>query len=315
MELTAERLETKSRRKPVNWLALLIGGAPLSLLVLYLVISGGSLFSEPDYSEATQHFPAVAIVSAISESEDRRLPLTGLVKAELSVSLRAEVPSFIEVMAVRPGQRVAAGQQVCRLRPTRGGEAVVQFSPIDGVVGSTFGRRGARLNTGEACATVYDPKSLVVLSALEPRHAEIISAGNKVVITEGGVEHESNVRVIYPPSDSRGLNQRTFEVPIPEGLTPRLGSQLAIAIETDLVVPPLIPFRTLMLDPELGISVRVVHGTGAVGVVETVPVTLVATAKDGFYVDGLPANSRLIVQNSEFPQPREGEQVRIGRVG
>lgn len=316
MELTADHLDgDEPRRLKLNWSAILIGGLPLFALFIYLMVDGEALLSTPEPVAAAEYYPPVAVVFSISGSEDRSVVMEADVRAERRVSLRAETESIVEVMAVRVGDRVASGQQICRMRPLAGGDAVILFSPINGIVNSVGGATGSTVAAGQSCATVIDPSSLIAVAELQPRYAEIITPGNRVMFTIGELKHESSMRVIYPSEDEKGLTNRPFEVAVPTSASLAPGQKVSISIETDQIIPMLVPFRTLMLDPELGMAVRIVHGDGPTGLIETMPVTLVATSKDGFYVEGLPANARLVVQNSEFEQPAEGELVRIGSVG
>ncbi|NRA31145.1 MAG: HlyD family secretion protein, partial [Parvularculaceae bacterium] len=189
------------------------------------------------------------------------------------------------------------------------------FSPITGVVSSVNGTAGTKLAAGQPCLTVIDPQSYVARGEMTQRQAEVILAGDPALLALGSEEQESKVRVVYPDTDGNPFNLRPFEVEIADQSAVAAGKDTQIKIETEQVLPVLVPFETLVLEPGKGMAVRMVTGQGPTGRVRTLPITLVATAKEGFYVDGLPTEARLIVKDDEFTVPVDGTTVRIGRVG
>lgn len=313
MELTAERLEAPTRSLP--WKAVGIALAPLILVIAYLSQYGDVLLAEPEEVFNEEYYPAVAVVFVSTAAEGRYLEMAGTVEAERTVALRVERDSMIISIDARIGQKVRAGQPVCRVRPMGSQEIQVLFSPIDGTVMAHGAEKGRVLGRGTGCATITDPSSMMVLSEFSQRYAEVVQPGDWAEITIGEVSAASEIRIIYPMMDPTSEDPRPFEVDIPEGVVAKPGDPVTIKITTDQIIPTLVPFRALVLDPELGMAARIVTGDGPSGIVRTVPVTLVATGEEGFYVEGLPIEARLIVKDPAFPQPPEGERVRIGRVG
>ncbi|NNU16657.1 hypothetical protein HK107_10025 [Parvularcula sp. ZS-1/3] len=315
MEMVAERLEPDHVpvRKGSRW-AIPIAVAPLLALILYLFIDGDVLLSDPAPAPAKEYYPAVAIVHVASESEGREVVMDGNVEAEREVALRVERDSQLISVDVRRSQKVRAGQPLCRVRPSGSQEMQVLFSPIEGVVSLIGGTGGSDLNSGAPCVTVFDPASMMAMGEFSPRYAEVIKPGNHVLLTIDGENFDSQIRIIYPSMDDKGLDNRQFEVALPEGVPINPGTVVGMKITTDQITPTLVPFGALVLHDEYGMAARTVSGDGPTGLVKTYAVTLVATGKDGFYVEGLPPKARLIVKDPAFPQPPEGERVRIGRM-
>lgn len=313
MEMTAERLPAPQRSIP--WSGVAIAIAPLLLVIGYLVMFGSALVAEPEETLAEEYYPAVAVVFVSTSAEGRFVEMAGTVEAERAVALRVARDSMVVSIDARVGQNVGAGQPVCRVRPMGSQEIQVLFSPIDGAVTEHGAEKGRVLGRGDPCVTITDPTSLMVLAEFTPRYAEIIAPGDWAEVTIGETTAPSEIRIVYPPTGLDDDEPRPFEVEIPEDIKARPGDRATVKIATDQVIPTLVPFRALVLDPELGMAARIVTGEGPTGIVRTVPVTLVATGEEGFYVEGLPVKARLIVKDPAFPQPPEGERVRIGRVG
>ncbi|GGY54621.1 HlyD family efflux transporter periplasmic adaptor subunit [Parvularcula lutaonensis] len=311
MSMTAERL---AGRGGVSMRQVLIGLAPVTVLCLILLFNSEILISEPERGPAPEYYPSVSIVFVSTTSEERDVTVEGIVDAERRVALRADTESKVLAVGVNPGDRVSRGQKLCLLEDTSTGEQKVLFNSIDGVVSSVNGAKGTVLGKGSPCVTIIDDSTLVAMSALPPRHADIIAAGDTARVMVGGVETPSAVRIVYPEESPRDLTNRTFEVALPENTDKRVGDEADIKITTEQVMPTLIPFRALMLHPSKGMIARVVDGSGPAGELKTVPVTLVAAASGGFYVEGLPTEARLVVRGSESMPVEDGETVRIRRV-
>lgn len=313
MSFTAERFEAPSGFLSLR--AVFTAAAPLLLVISLMAFNSDLFFGEREARPGPIYYTPVAVVFVGTTSEDREVSFDATVEAERRVALRAESVSQILRTQVRPGDRVAAGQPVCRIKALQGGDALDLFSPIAGEVSSVNGGRGTVLAAGQPCVTITDTSSMIAMSQLTPRQAEIIGAGDITGVTVGDAESESEVRVVYSGIGLRPDAPRDFEVTIPETLRTRPGQRASLTVETRQVMPTLVPFRALILDQNLGLAVRIVTGSGPTGHLKTLPVTLVATSRGGFYVEGLPIEARLVVKDSEFTAPEDGEVVRIGRVG
>lgn len=293
---------------------ILIGLAPVTVLGLVLLFNSELLISEPERAPAPEFYPSVSIVFAATGAEERDVAVEGIIDAERKIALRAEARSKVLAVAVNPGDRVVEGQRICLLEDAKSGEQRVLYSTIDGMVSSVNGLKGTVLEQGTPCVTITDDSTLVAMAGLSPRHAEIIGAGDVARVTISGEETEGAVRIVYPEQSPRDLESRPFEVALPEGSGKKIGDEAEIKITTNQVFPTLVPFRALMLDPAKGMCARIVTGSGPTGEIRTLPVTLVAAAKDGFYVEGLPTEARLVVKGSASTEIDDGEIVRIRRV-
>lgn len=314
MEMTAERLGPPVRK--FKWSSVAIGGGPLALLLILFAFNSELLIPEQTVQVKPVFYEPVAIVFVSTTSELRDVKFDAEVAAERRATLRAETASIVTSVAVEAGSKVTAGQALCQVRSVQeGGEELVLFSPIDGMVSSVNGSTGTRLAAGQPCLTVIDPESYVARGQMTQRQAEVILAGDPARLELGDAELESKVRIVYPDTDGNPFNLRPFEVEIDDQNAVAAANDMKINIETEQVLPVLVPFEALILEPGKGMAVRMVTGQGPTGRVRTLPITLVATAKDGFYVDGLPTEARLIVKDEEFTDPVDGTTVRIGRVG
>ena len=312
MEMTATRLEAPRSR--LNFGSLAIGLAPLAAVMALFAFKSEMLLPQQVEEIDPIYYPPVAVVFVSTTSASRDVSFAATVDAERRVALRAEERSRVLAVLTRVGRDVTAGDALCRLRPT-GGETLVLFSPIDGVVSSVNAGPGTVLEKGQPCVTVLDPQSLIATGAMTPRQAEVIVPGDSARVKADGAIAESRVRVIYPDTDEDPENAVPFEVSVDgkAGLVP--GQQAEISITTEQVLPTLVPFRSLILVQGKGMAVRIVTGKGPTGRVKTLPVTIVATTREGFYVDGLPTEARLIVKHDAYTVPEDGEMVRIGQVG
>lgn len=313
MEMTAERLGQPAAGS--GWRGIVVAFAPLALLLAVLAFRSELLIGEPRERVLPEFYPPVAVVFANTDAMARDVELDGRIEAERRVALRAEVQSVLLAASVRVGDSVREGQPVCLLEGVDTGVQTTLFSPIDGIVSAVNGVRGTVLSAGQPCVTVTDPSSVMAIGGVKPRHADIMKPGDVATVVSGATALDSAVRIIYPGYDRAGVAPRMIEVAIPVEDAPPPGSEVTIRVATTQVIPTLVPFRALVLDRDKGLSVRIVSGSGPTGELVTVPVTLVATAPDGFYVEGLPAEARLVVHDAEFPDVPDGEIVRIGRVG
>lgn len=312
MEMTASRLEIPKQR--INVSSIAVGLAPLLAVIALFTFKSDMLFPTPVEEVKPIYYPAVAVVFVSTTSEMRDVAFKARVDAERRVALRAEERSRVVAVQTRVGREVSEGDAVCRIRPVAG-ETLVLFSPINGVVSSVNASPGTVLEAGEPCLTILDPQSLVATGEMSPRQAEVILPGDRAKLVSRSGSMESAVRVVYPDTDNDPENGRAFEVAVTDSALLGPGQSTEIVINTEQVLPTLVPFRSLILVQGKGMAVRIVTGSGPTGRVRTLPVTIVATTRNGFYVDGLPVEARLIVENPAYEVPPDGEMVRIGQVG
>ncbi|MEM9838698.1 MAG: HlyD family efflux transporter periplasmic adaptor subunit [Pseudomonadota bacterium] len=312
MEMTATRLEIPKKR--INFSSIAVGLAPLAVVFALFAFKTDLLIPASVEEVKPIYYPAVAVVFVASSSEMRDVSFKAKLNAERRVALRAEERSRVVSVQTKVGATVSAGDAVCRIRPV-GGETLVLFSPIDGVVRSVNASAGTVLEAGEPCLTIFDPQSLVATGEMTPRQAQVIIPGDPAQVLAKGAATDSAVRVVYPDTDADPDNNLTFEVAVTGANTMVEGQAAEIVINTEQVLPMLVPFRALILVQGKGMAARIVTGSGPTGRVKTLPITIVATTRDGFYVDGLPVEARLIVEDPMYEVPEDGEMVRIGQVG
>nr|WP_305889118.1 HlyD family efflux transporter periplasmic adaptor subunit [Parvularcula maris] len=271
------------------------------------------LFGEKESQAALEHYPAVAVVFIDGDSEGRALPLEGLVSAERVANLRATSDGVVDSVAAVPGAKVAAGDTLCTLR--RGdGKRVLLRTTLAGEVSAVSAKPGSALAKGEPCASVTDTSSMIVTAELSAPAAEVVQPGDTAELIVAERKMRGKVRVVYPPMRGRPDAGRIAEIEMPEGHGGQAGMKAEVRIRTQQISAVHVPFDTLTLHPAKGMSVRIVQGDGPLGVIETLPVLLVAATDKGFYVDGLPESGRLVVNDVDFPPPVDGEKVRIGKV-
>ncbi|MEM1380255.1 MAG: HlyD family efflux transporter periplasmic adaptor subunit [Pseudomonadota bacterium] len=312
MELVATRLEVP--RKTVNLGSLAIGFAPLLALSALFAFRADILLPQQVEEVDPIYYPAVAVVFVSTTSAEREVSFDASVEADRRVALRADERSRVVAVPTKVGREVSAGDPLCRITPT-GGTPLVLFSPIDGVVSSVNAGPGTVLEAGQPCVTILDPSSLIARGAMSPHQAKVIVPGDPVNVTTASGSAQSAVRVIYPDTDNNPENTLPFEVGLSGVPGAAEGQAAKITVSTEQILPMLVPFRSLTLVQGSGMSVRIVTGRGPTGRITTLPVTIVATTRDGFYVDGLPTEARLVVNDDRYTIPDDGEMVRIGQVG
>jgi len=314
MEMTAERLGLPQRGLKLSSLA--IGAGPLLALLILFALNSELLIPEKTVQVKPVYYEPVAIVFVSTTSELRDVAFEAEVAAERRAALRAEIDSTVLSVSAKAGQEVQRGDALCRIMPVQeGGEELVLFSPMSGVVSYVNGQPGTTIGAGQPCLTIIDPASLVARGEMTERQAEVILPGDPARLALASGEVASKVRVIYPDTDGNPFNPRPFEVEIGDLSLVAAGQKTKISIETEQVLPILVPFEALTLLPGKGLGVRMVTGQGPTGRIRTMPITLVATADGGFYVDGLPTQARLVIEDEEYTVPVDGTTVRIGRVG
>jgi multidrug efflux pump subunit AcrA (membrane-fusion protein) len=289
--------------------------APLVLLVGVLAFRSDLIIPDAIERAKPSYYPSVAVVFTRAETAKRTVGYDGIIVAERQPVLRADGDSTILTVSAEVGQTVRAGEELCTLRRTSDQSSYTLSAPIAATVSSINGKRGTVVADGQPCVSLADMSTMVARGAMPERHAEIIRPGDKVTVTSGTQAVETDLRVVYPDADLRTDGARSFEAAIPEGTAPPFSADAVIEMRTEQILPIHVPFRSLSLDPGLGMVAKIVTGSGPVGTLKTVPVTVVATTEKGFYVEGLPVEARLVVADPEFPIPADGETVRIGRVG
>jgi hypothetical protein len=304
-------LEEDERGLP--WGTILASALPLIGVIAFLFFRGEMLFGEKEAVSPLEHYPAVAVVFLGGDSDNRALPLDGMVSAERVAALRAPGDGVVLSVDTSLGASVSAGDTLCVLK--RGdGKRVLLRSPIAGKVSSVASQPGGVLGRGEPCVSVTDPSSMIVTTELSAPAAKVVQPGDLVELVIGERKMRGSVRVVYPPRRGRPDENRVTEIELPKDHAGQPGMKAEIRIRTEQTSAVHIPFDALILHPSKGMSARVVMGDGPLGTIETMPVTLIAATEKGFYVDGLPTNSRLVVNDVDFPPPLDGEKVRIGKV-
>ncbi|MEM9809820.1 MAG: HlyD family efflux transporter periplasmic adaptor subunit [Pseudomonadota bacterium] len=311
-EATVEMLDDEPHRRRL-W-SVLIALGPLLTLVMAVSLNGELFFSDPVPEETPSFFSPVAVTMVAGRAHPRSLTLSGTATPERFVSLRAQQSSRVAALPVKAGDTVTAGQVVCRLQPVSGQSAQDLRSPIDGQISAVAGPPGTLVQAGGACVTVIDTSSLILTSTLKPHEAKVVQAGDEADITVGDAHIDGQVRLVYPETDRHGRELRAVEIAAPELRGLSLDETATIDVTTEQIEATIVPQRALVMVSGKGLCVRMVSGKGPTGVVETVPIQLVAVAPGGFYVSGLPPEARLIVRGMGFEQPQEGETVRIGRI-
>jgi multidrug efflux pump subunit AcrA (membrane-fusion protein) len=305
-------LEEDERSFP--WGKAAIGALPMVLVVYLLSFHGEFIFGEPDEVSAIEHYPAVAIVLVAGESQRRAVPIEGSIAAERVAMLRAREPSVIVELNVAAGQLVRKGEALCHLKSMNGGGEQILSSPMDGKVTSVAGPVGAKLEAAAPCASVTDLSSLVATAEISQGHAEVVKAGDVAEVAVGTHKMRGGVRVVYPGPARNETAPRLVEIELPEGHRLSAGQSAEIRLRTEQVIAVHVPFAALSLHPTHGMSVRIVEGEGPLGVLTTMPITLIAATDDGFYVQGVPEEARLVVTDPDYSAPADGEKVRIGKV-
>jgi hypothetical protein len=315
--MTAERLPEPPRSRFA--LGRMIGSTLVSLLPLVVLagffVTNTDVFMPDDGPTVrASYYPAVSIAFVGTQAEPRELLIEGEVTPRHSASLRAKRRSEVISVAANVGDFVTEGQPLCRLRLTDGMGVDVLTAPMNGQVGAVHALGGTIIEKGRPCLTIADTSSSKVAGSLKPRHAEILRAGDPAAVKVSGNTHNQTIEVIYPEADGRPYDNREFEVMLPKVPFLKASEKAAITLSTQQVMPTLVPQRALVMSRERGLSVRIVHGQGPTGVIETLPVRIIAAARSGFYVEGLPLSARVVVDGRDRDMPKDGTTVRIGRV-
>ncbi|MEE4208093.1 MAG: HlyD family efflux transporter periplasmic adaptor subunit [Parvularcula sp.] len=315
-EITAELLPVyRPSISPFRFIGSFIA-AVLPLMVLGgLFVTNTDLFLPDEIkTEEVAYFPSVSIVFVETKSERRRLQLEGVVEPQYAASIRAKHRSEVIAVGFDVGDFVTEGQPVCRLKMTDGNGVDVLLATMSGQVSAVNALSGTIIEAGKPCMTIVDTSSSKVASSLAPRHAEIIRPGDDAAVTIAGREHQGEIEVIYPPVPKEHTARRPLEVMLPKVPFLKTGETASLTLTTDQVMPTLIPQHALAMCKTKGLCVRSVHGMGPTGVIETVPIRIIAATEGGFYVEGLPLTARIVINDRKQALPRDGETVRIGRV-
>jgi len=313
----AEATQQDERVKP-RWSGLLSALTSFGPLVVLTVVTAFQIddFFEPPAPvlEPPTYYPTVAVTMIAGEAQERSLQLTGQAVPEREIALRVESDARVVRIPVRLEERVVPGQTVCELRYSDSPSSVALTSPIAGQVHASNGAPGSVLRSGSTCALIVDTSSMIVRAQVRPHVANTIVAGDFADVAIAGENRQAHVHYVHPVEHQTDEGLRTLELHPEnvEGIKP--GDTATIDVRTQQMEATVIPQSALIMVPGRGLSVQLVTGEGATGVVVTVPVQIIAAKPDGVYVAGLPKAARLIIKDGHKAPASEGEVVRISSV-
>ncbi|MBD8892784.1 efflux RND transporter periplasmic adaptor subunit [Roseibium litorale] len=171
-------------------------------------------------------------------------------------------------------------------------------APIDGIIESPMAEVGARLNTGDVCATVVNTDPMKAIGQVSELNVGDITPGMPAKVDlVTGQSFDGTVRYVAPAADS---DTRTFrievEIPNADG-----------AARDGITALTRIPLRTtrahkispaiLTLNDEGQVGLRTVN---ADNVTEFHPVKVLGGAEDGVWVSGLPETVTAIIVGQDY---------------
>jgi len=179
-------------------------------------------------------------------------------------------------------------------------------APFDGVIDSRTAEIGAYISVGGLCVTLVELSPLLVVGYVGEREVGQLKIGmdaNAKLVT--GQDVKGKIRFI---SSSADPSTRTFRVEIE---IPNTDLEAKDGVTAKITVPrkPVMAHRfspaVLSLTDNGDIGVRIVDDEDRV---VFVPVTILASDKDGVWVSGLPPSPAVITVGHEFV--RAGQKVR-----
>lgn len=217
----------------------------------------------------------------------------------------------------RPETQFAANQASLEVARAKVAEMQVEIdktqirAPFDGVIERRAAELGAYLKAGDPVATIVDGDPLLVVAQvteLEVGSLEVGAVGRATLVT--GEEVEGRIRFIAGAAEPE---TRTFRIEL-EIANADFALRDGVTAELRLPVQSVPAHRlspaALTLDEAGRVGVRTVD---AQGLVEFVPVRIVAEAESGVWLVGLPAQADVIVVGQDFV--RAGDRVRAVELG
>lgn len=171
-------------------------------------------------------------------------------------------------------------------------------APFAGIIEDRQIQIGEFISPGSPAATLVDEDPFLVVgqvSEIEIDRITLGAAGTATLLD--GREISGTVRFIALVADSQ---TRTFRVELEvanPGRDLRAGATADFTIPVGEMTAHLVSPAVLVLDALGGLGVKVVD---AGGIVELVPVTVVAAANDGVWLEGLPATATIITVGQQF---------------
>ena len=212
----------------------------------------------------------------------------------------------------RPETQFAANQASLEVARAKVAEIQVEIgkteirAPFEGVIERRAAELGAYLQAGDPVATIVDADPLLVVAQvteLEVGSLEVGAVGRATLVT--GEDVEGRIHFIARTSEPE---TRTFRIEL-EVANADFALRDGVTAELRLPVRSVAAHRlspaALTLDEAGAVGVRTVD---AQGIVEFVPVRIVAEAKDGVWLAGLPQQADVIVVGQDFV--RSGDRVR-----
>jgi len=179
-------------------------------------------------------------------------------------------------------------------------------APFDGIVEARTAEVGDYISVGGACVTIVELSPLLVVGFVGEREIGQIKTGMDATADLAvGQQVKGKIRFI---SSSAEPSTRTFRVEI-EVPNTDLSAKDGVTAEISIPLKPVSAHRfspaVLSLNDDGEIGVRIVDNEDKV---QFVPVTILASDKDGVWVSGLPPSPVLITVGHEYV--RAGQKVR-----
>lgn len=215
----------------------------------------------------------------------------------------------------------AATQRDAARAALRGAEAVLERArkadgdsairaPIAGTVSAVPVEAGDVLSAGSVCAVVSDLSTVVIAGELGAAEAAAVRVGDAARAVVDGEELVARVRFVSPVADSE---TRAFRVELEADQSLRDGLSALATIDAAPSAASLVPRGAVVLGDDGRIGVRIAQGAADEAVVAFVPVSVVGESREGAYVAGLPAGSRVIIRGQDYVSA--GTKVSVAEEG
>lgn len=196
----------------------------------------------------------------------------------------------------REARRAATRAQVDRAMIEM--ERLTIVAPFDGVLETDTAELGALLQPGAVCAELValDPIALVAFAS--ERAVDRLAPGQAVTARlSSGATAEGTIRFVARTADPE---TRTFRVEA-SAPNPDLAIRDGMTAEMSVALPPrpahFLPQSALTLDGDGRLGLRLVDAESRA---QFHPVAIIADARDGVWLDGLPETATVIVVGQEF---------------
>ncbi|WP_417515060.1 efflux RND transporter periplasmic adaptor subunit [Minwuia sp.] len=249
---------------------------------------------------------------SVQDREARRLEAVALVKQreiEHEGAVKLAAKGFKSETAVAAAAALLDAARAARKRVEVEIAQLTLRAPFDGTIAKRHVQLGTFVGIGDPVATIVDLDPILVVGNVSEREIGQIAVGAPArAVLVGGTEVTGTVRFIAPTAEAA---TRTFRVEVevdnPDGAI-RDGITAEIMLRAGEAPAHLLSPAILTLNSAGEVGVRVIDHRG---IVQFMPVNILADGSDGVWVTGLPSEIEVITVGQEFV--REGEPVEVAR--